>query len=66
MVNFSKLRLTSEVIEKVLFYQLPFDLEPVDLVQNYLRNALVLSDNDLFKQSYVCEPKHMRPAKEKD
>jgi hypothetical protein len=57
-INFFKRRMIAEVIKEIQQYQqAPYNLQVVPVLQKYLTNHKIFSDNDLFQRSLVSEPR---------
>jgi len=51
LVNFDKLRMIGEMLQQVKLFQLtPYDIKPVDLIQDALKNLPVLDDTAVYSR----------------
>lgn len=63
LVNFAKLRMISVVIRGIqLFQQEPYFLQRVPIIQDYLLRLRPMSEEEMFAQSLLREPREPRPS----
>jgi hypothetical protein len=59
LVNFDALRMISGVLRDIVKYQqFSYKFERVEVIQDYLSNAMRLDDQALLKYSLLCEPSY--------
>ena len=64
LINFYKHRLVGEVIREVRQYQqTPYNLEPLEFVQDYLINYKAQDEDDLHDMSQKHEPREKKKKK---
>jgi son of sevenless-like protein len=58
LINVPKFqKMASYILEITEYQKTPYNLEPVSEIQDYLRSITILSDDEAYRESLVCEPR---------
>eukprot|EP01121_Diplochlamys_sp_Union-15-3_P015991 TRINITY_DN5365_c0_g1_i1.p2 TRINITY_DN5365_c0_g1~~TRINITY_DN5365_c0_g1_i1.p2 ORF type:complete len:177 (+),score=32.21 TRINITY_DN5365_c0_g1_i1:670-1200(+) len=64
IINFSKMRKITQIIQQTqIFQQMPYCLEPIIFIQEFMLNREVMSEDQQYKKSIELEEKKPRRAR---